>query len=35
VLGAAVIWVVVSILMGVAAAVLRGTIFDPMLMIWR
>ena len=33
VLGAAVIWVVVSILMGVAAAVLRGTIFDPMLMI--
>jgi peptide/nickel transport system permease protein len=33
VLGAAVIWVVVSILMGVAAAVLRGTIFDPMLMV--
>jgi len=33
VLGAAVIWVVVSIIMGVAAAVLRGTIFDPMLMI--
>jgi peptide/nickel transport system permease protein len=33
VLGAAVIWVVVSILMGVAAAVLRGTVFDPMLMV--
>ena len=33
VLGAAVIWVVVSMLMGVAAAVLRGTIFDPMLML--
>jgi len=33
VLGAAVIWVVVSIIMGVAAAVLRGTIFDPMLMV--
>src|SRR3954466_1517369 len=33
VLGAAVIWVVVSILMGVAAAVLRGTVFDPLLMV--
>ena len=33
VFGAAVIWVVVSILMGVAAAVLRGTILDPLLMI--
>src|SRR3954449_3437381 len=33
VLGAAVIWVVVSIVMGVAAAVLRGTVFDPMLMV--
>src|SRR4051795_11516703 len=33
VLGAAVIWVVVSIVMGVAAAVLRGTVFDPILMI--
>jgi peptide/nickel transport system permease protein len=33
VLGAAVIWVVVSIIMGVAAAVLRGTILDPLLMV--
>jgi peptide/nickel transport system permease protein len=33
VVGAAVIWVVFSILFGVAAAVLRGTIFDPLLMI--
>jgi peptide/nickel transport system permease protein len=33
VFGAAVIWVVFSILTGVAAAVLRGTIFDPILMI--
>src|SRR5919199_3470845 len=33
VLGAAVIWVVFSILTGVAAAVLRGTILDPILMI--
>jgi len=33
VLGAAVIWVVFSILTGLAAAVLRGTIFDPILMI--
>ncbi len=30
--GAALIWVVVSILMGVAAAVSRGTLVDPMLM---
>jgi len=33
VFGAAVIWIVFSILTGVAAAVLRGTIFDPFLMI--
>jgi peptide/nickel transport system permease protein len=33
VLGAAVIWVVVAIAMGLAAAVLRGTVFDPMLMV--
>jgi peptide/nickel transport system permease protein len=33
VLGGAVIWVVMAILMGVAAAVLRGTVFDPLLMI--
>jgi peptide/nickel transport system permease protein len=34
VIGAAVIWVVLSILTGVAAAVLKGTIFDPILMIF-
>jgi peptide/nickel transport system permease protein len=33
VLGAAVIWVVFAILTGLAAAVSRGTIFDPFLMI--
>jgi peptide/nickel transport system permease protein len=33
VFGAAVIWVVVSIAIGVAAALLRGTIFDPLLMV--
>jgi peptide/nickel transport system permease protein len=33
VFGAAVIWVVFSILFGLAAAVLRGTIWDPLLMI--
>jgi peptide/nickel transport system permease protein len=33
VMGAAVIWVIVSILMGVAAAVYRGTLIDPILMI--
>jgi peptide/nickel transport system permease protein len=33
VFGAAIIWIVFSILFGVAAAVLRGTIFDPLLMI--
>jgi peptide/nickel transport system permease protein len=33
VLGAAVIWVVVAVLMGLAAAVLRGTVFDPILMV--
>src|SRR5919199_1202855 len=33
VLGAAIIWVVFSILTGLAAAVLRGTILDPILMI--
>jgi len=32
VLGAAVIWVVFSLLIGTAAAVLRGTVFDPLLM---
>jgi peptide/nickel transport system permease protein len=33
VFGAAIIWVVVAILMGVAAALLRGTVLDPLLMI--
>jgi peptide/nickel transport system permease protein len=33
VVGAAVIWVVMAVVMGVAAAVLRGTVFDPLLMI--
>jgi peptide/nickel transport system permease protein len=33
VLGAAIIWVVVAVVMGLAAAVLRGTIFDPILMV--
>jgi peptide/nickel transport system permease protein len=33
VLGAAVIWVVVAIAMGVAAAVSRGTFLDPLLMV--
>ena len=33
VFGAAIIWIVFSILFGVAAAVLRGTVFDPLLMI--
>src|SRR5919201_259341 len=33
VFGAAVIWVVFSILTGVAAAVLRGTVLDPILMV--
>ena len=33
VFGAAVIWVVLSIITGLAAAVLKGTIFDPLLMI--
>ncbi|HWH55965.1 MAG TPA: ABC transporter permease [Gaiellaceae bacterium] len=33
VIGAAFIWIVFSILFGLAAAVLRGTIFDPLLMI--
>ena len=33
VFGAAVIWVIASILTGVAAAVLRGTVFDPLLMV--
>ena len=32
VLGAAVLWVVVSIVMGVAAATLRGRVWDPLLM---
>ena len=33
VFGAAIIWVVAALAMGVAAALLRGTIFDPLLMI--
>ncbi len=33
VFGAAVIWVIMAIAMGVAAAVLRGTVLDPLLMI--
>jgi peptide/nickel transport system permease protein len=33
VFGAAVIWVVMAIVMGLAAAVLRGTVLDPLLMI--
>jgi len=33
VFGAAIIWVIVAIAMGVAAALLRGTILDPLLMI--
>ncbi len=32
IIGAAVIWVVVSVIIGVAAAVLRGTLWDPLLM---
>ena len=32
IIGAAVIWVVASVLIGIAAAVLRGTIWDPLLM---
>jgi peptide/nickel transport system permease protein len=33
VFGAAVIWVVMAIAVGVAAALLRGTVFDPLLMV--
>jgi peptide/nickel transport system permease protein len=33
VVGAAIIWVVMAVVMGVAAAVLKGTVFDPLLMI--
>ena len=33
VFGAAVIWIVMSVAMGVGAAVLKGTVFDPLLMI--
>jgi peptide/nickel transport system permease protein len=33
VFGAATIWVVMAIVMGLGAAVLRGTVFDPLLMI--
>ncbi len=33
VFGAAVLWVVMAVAIGIAAAVLRGTIFDPLLMI--
>jgi peptide/nickel transport system permease protein len=32
IIGAAVIWVVVSVIIGVAAALLRGTLWDPLLM---
>jgi peptide/nickel transport system permease protein len=33
VLGAAVLWVVIAIAVGIAATLLRGTIFDPLLMV--
>ena len=33
VFGAAVIWVIMSIIVGMAAALLRGTVFDPLLMV--
>jgi len=33
VIGAAVIWIIFSILLGLGAAVLRGTIWDPLLMV--
>jgi peptide/nickel transport system permease protein len=33
VFGAALIWIVMAIVMGVGAAVLRGTLFDPLLMV--
>lgn len=33
VFGAAVIWVVMAVAVGVAAALLRGTVFDPLLMV--
>jgi peptide/nickel transport system permease protein len=33
VLGASILWIVGAIVIGVAAAVLRGTIFDPLLMV--
>src|SRR5437763_7125112 len=33
VFGAAIIWVVMAIAVGVAAALLRGTVFDPLLMV--
>ncbi len=33
VFGAAIIWVVMAIAIGVAAALLRGTLFDPLLMV--
>jgi peptide/nickel transport system permease protein len=33
VFGAAIIWVVVAVVMGLAAAMLRGTVFDPILMV--
>ena len=33
VIGAAIIWVVMSILIGVLAVVMKGTVFDPLLMI--
>ena len=33
VFGAAVLWVVMAIAVGIAAALLRGTVFDPLLMV--
>jgi peptide/nickel transport system permease protein len=33
VVGAAIIWIVMSTVIGVAAALLRGTVFDPLLMV--
>jgi peptide/nickel transport system permease protein len=33
VFGAAIIWVIMSIIVGMAAALLRGTVFDPLLMV--
>jgi peptide/nickel transport system permease protein len=33
VFGAAIIWVIMSVIVGIAAALLRGTVFDPLLMV--